>query len=165
MPTPLGKVTPRTPVPVTFRFDQRSIGRYEDRVEFTFEDTSLKGRFVITRPLQVIVGNEADHEALKPVSPYVDPRLKRGRTRREPEVDVVPGVAPPSVKAVRYVLALPKADIPKHLADVLSRSDGGVPLKQQIEDIRRVFLPATLNVGTYARFFKNLLWMDEYRTE
>ncbi|TEB29940.1 P-loop containing nucleoside triphosphate hydrolase protein, partial [Coprinellus micaceus] len=139
----LGKVTASTPASVKFKFNKRSIGRYEDRIEFTFEDKHLKKRFAITRPLRVIVGNETDHEALKPTSPYVDPRSRNRASRHEPsKVGVVLGVPPPSLHAVKY---------------------GPVSLKQQIDDIQRMFLPPDLTSVTYARHFKHLLWIEEYR--
>ncbi|TEB29939.1 hypothetical protein FA13DRAFT_602788 [Coprinellus micaceus] len=72
----LGRITPSTPAFVQFKFTQRSTGRYEDQIELGFEDTSLHVRFVITRRLQVIVGNQADHKSLKPTSPCVDPPLQ-----------------------------------------------------------------------------------------
>lgn len=73
---------------LTISFTQSYRGRYEDRAEILFEDTQLGKEFVIVRPLRVIVGSRADHDALRPTAPYVP----RRRTNRAPVNEVVPGV-------------------------------------------------------------------------
>lgn len=149
-----------------FKFDQHCIGRYEDRIELTFEDSSLNKRFVISRPLRAIVGSEAEHDALKPTSPYIDPRSERGRpARRMPDSEgpVISGDPPPSLNTVKYVLPLPRAKIPKPLLDMLNGLED-VSLARQIEEVRSTFLPEALNSRTHAKRFKHLLWMEEYRT-
>lgn len=151
---------------VSFKFNERFIGRFEDRLELTFQDTQLNKTFIISRPLSAIIGNEADHEALKPVSPYIDPRLRSGgRAVRSPVSTVIEGVAPPSANAVNYVLPLPRAAMPKHLLDLLSVAEQGGSLKQLNGDVRKIFMPNVLNSATYARHFKCLLWAEEFRTE
>ncbi|KAH9835366.1 P-loop containing nucleoside triphosphate hydrolase protein [Rhodofomes roseus] len=136
---------------------QQYRGHYDDRLEMVFEDTSLKQRFVIIRPVKAIVGSRADYEALKPKSPYVP----RKRTPRTPETDVVPGVAPPSVKAVPYVGQLPHARIPPNIAGALSRGQA----VRATSYFRNSILPSQLNSETHARYYKTLLWVEEHRME
>lgn len=162
---------------MAFRFNERSIGRYEDRIEFTFEEVrhNISEQFVITRTLQVIVGSRADHEALRPRAPYASSSQRRyedGRSVRGesdavviPEnVQIVPGIPPPSVEAVRYTLPLPRAEIPVKLLEILASFGVGMSLRQQIQ-ASRAFLPGVLTTVTYIRHFKYLLWVEEHRTE
>ncbi|KAF6757614.1 RNA helicase [Ephemerocybe angulata] len=159
-------ITLRSPATVTFKFKERFIGRYDDRLELTFKDAQLNKIFIISRPVGAIIGSEVDHEALKPISPYIDPRLRSGgRAARAPVSKVIEGVAPPSANAVNYVLPLPRAAMPKHLLDLLSVAEQGGSLKQLIGDVRKIFMPNVLNSATYARHFKCLLWAEEFRTE
>lgn len=53
---------------------QANRGRFEARVEVLFEDTDSKERFVIVRPVLVVIGNVEEHRALQPVMPYIAPR-------------------------------------------------------------------------------------------
>ncbi|KAJ7484319.1 P-loop containing nucleoside triphosphate hydrolase protein [Mycena latifolia] len=140
---------------VTVRQDHN--GRAEDRLEILFEDSQLKKRFVIARILRVIVGDRADHESLRPIAPYVP----RKRTTRQPETNVVEGVLPPALKAVPYIAPLPKAPIPNNLAAALST--GSTPTI--VANLRRLYLPPILDSNTYARHFKHLLWIEEFRME
>ncbi|KAF8341944.1 RNA helicase [Amanita rubescens] len=150
-------ITTITPITVQVTFKQKHIGRYEDRIEMLFEDIQLDQRFIISKPLSAIVGSKADHEALKPIAPYtVQPR-----TTREPELKIVEGVQPPSTQAVPYIGRLPLALIPSHLLSTLSSGTTG----EIIARIRRAYLPREFNSETYARLFKHLLWIEEYRSE
>ena len=141
---------------MTFR--QSHIGRYQDRAEFLFEDSQLNKRFLISRTLRAIVGNKADHQLLQPKAPYVP----REQLARQPEVTVVEGVDPPSLKAVPYVFKLPKAEISKSLLSTLSSSGGH---SERIKRVKNVFLPSALGSDTYARHFKHLLWIEEFQME
>ena len=145
------------PVIGQVKFRDINNGRYEDRLEIVFEDERLRQRFIIVRPLRVIVGNRRDHELLKPKAPFVP----RKRTTREPETEVIEGVLPPSLKAIPYVVKLCFADIPKDLSVSLSTGS----LAEVTARVRRVFLPQSWDSNTYARHFKNLLWVEEYRME
>ncbi|RXW12422.1 hypothetical protein EST38_g13432 [Candolleomyces aberdarensis] len=151
-------ITTRSRIIVVFKFTQSFIGRYEDRIEFVFENTVSHEKFVISRQLQVVVGDQADHNALRPVAPYVS----RKRNTRTPEKTVVRGVAPPSLGGISYVAELPKSPIPKELLELLSGSN---PLQQQITDIRGLYITGPLSTGTYAKHFKHLLWIEEHQTE
>ncbi|KAF5329141.1 hypothetical protein D9611_013223 [Ephemerocybe angulata] len=143
---------------VVVAFEQKYIGRYEDRLELVFEDRQLQKQFYITRPLRAIVGDKADHEALKPVAPYVP----RQQTNRIPETTVVEGVAPPSTQSIKYVSKLPLATIPPNLLAILRDTKS---IAKQLEEIKKLFVPRDFNSDTYARFFKNLLWIEEHRSE
>ncbi|KAJ6469382.1 P-loop containing nucleoside triphosphate hydrolase protein [Mycena sanguinolenta] len=140
---------------VVFRQDHN--GRAENRLEILFEDLQLHKRFIIARILRVVVGDRSDHETLRPVAPY----KARKRTARQPETKVVEGILPPSLKAVPYVVPLPKAPIPVNLASALSTGS----TTSIVANLRRVFLPSVLDSNTYARHFKHLLWIEEFRME
>lgn len=152
------KVISGRPITLKITFRQSHIGRYEDRLELLFEDTQLKKQFIISRTLKAIVGNKTDHEALKPKSPYIP----RPRTTRQPEKQVVEGVAPAALDAIPYVGRLPRAEIPQPLLSILSGSE---TVSQQISHVRRVFIPNILNSDTYGRHFKHLLWIEEFKME
>ncbi|KAJ7598461.1 P-loop containing nucleoside triphosphate hydrolase protein [Mycena floridula] len=149
--------TSNSPLRFTLRAQQDYIGRSSDRLDLIFEDQQLQSRFLISRSLHIIVGSKAEHESLKPTAPY----KPRKRSARPAETEVVEGVAPPSLKAIPYVTALPKSPIPKRLAAILSTGTVADALRQ----IREVFLPSHLNSGTYASYFKYLLWIEEQRME
>ncbi|KAJ7096057.1 RNA helicase [Mycena epipterygia] len=140
---------------VTLR--QEYNGRAENRLEILFEDLQLKKRFIIARTLRVIVGNRADHDLLRPIAPYIP----RKRTARQPETNVVEGVLPPSLKAVPYIGSLPKAPIPSGLAAALSTGS----TTSIVTNLRRLYLPPIFDSDTYARHFKHLLWIEEFRME
>jgi helicase MOV-10 len=147
----------RRPTNVRLDFKQSHIGRYEDRIEFTFEDNQLRKEFLISRSLRAIVGSKADHQLLQPKAPYVP----KERLVRQPELTIVEGVAPPSLKAIPYVFKLPQANIPKLLLATLANGS----VSETVKRVRKVFLPSVLDSETYARHFKHLLWIEEFRME
>ncbi|KAF8869389.1 AAA domain-containing protein [Infundibulicybe gibba] len=149
-------ITQHQPVSLKVEFRGNHIGRYEDRLEVIFEDTALKKQFVISRPLRAIVGNPEDHEVLRPKAPYIP----RSRTVRDVEKDIIGGVPPPSMEAVRYIAPLPRAIIPTELSSLLSNN---LPLSETIKRMRRLYLPSSLNGNTYGRHFKHLIWAEEYK--
>jgi helicase MOV-10 len=153
-------LTSRNPIQLTIAFKQTHIGRYEDRLELVFEDIQIKKRFFIARTLKAIVGNKADHEALQPKAPYVP----RTRSRRNviAEKDIVEGVKPPALNAIRYVVVLPKAKIPTHLHNILAGSETTAKVTATV---RKVFMPQVFNSDTYGRHFKHLLWAEEFKSE
>jgi helicase MOV-10 len=155
---PTRTVTPGKPIKLKVTFRQSDVGRYEDRVELLFKDLQLNKHFLISRTLRAIVGNKADHQLLQPKAPYVP----RERLARQPEVTVVEGVAPPSLKGVPYVFKLPKALIPKSLLSALGTTRSS---SEGVKRMKDVFLPSTLNGETYARHFKHLLWIEEFQME
>ncbi|KAF5383148.1 hypothetical protein D9615_005012 [Tricholomella constricta] len=145
------------PLNFSITFRQNYIGRCQDRAEFLFEDAQLRTRFVIVRQLEGIVGNKEDHERLRPVAPYIP----RAKTARQLELDVVEGVRPPSMKAVPYVVPLPRALIPSQLAMTLSTGSQ----QHKLARIRSVFLPREFDSSGYDRQFKHLLWIEEHQME
>ncbi|KAF5322682.1 hypothetical protein D9619_001136 [Psilocybe cf. subviscida] len=151
-------ITPGAPLLITLRLKLSHIGRYEDRVELLLEDTQLKKCFLISRSLKATVGNKDIHEALRPKAPYV-PRQRNSRT--EPK-EVVEGVKPLAVTTVKYAVTLPKAAIPGHLMSALTSSDSASKINH---NIRRMFMPNVLNSVTYAKQFKYLLWIEEFKME
>lgn len=140
-----------TRIVVTFR--QGYEGRAEDRLEITFEDPALRQRFMIIRLLKATVGNKAEYDAIKPTAPYVPKK----RTKRTIEREVVPGVPPPAVEVTKWVVRLPPAFIPSSITSVLF---SGI-VTNIIEQLKRTVLPSTLDIASYARFFKTLLWIEE----
>ena len=146
------------PITVRVTFKQNHIGRYEDRLELVFEDIQLKKRFTISRAVSAIVGNKVDHEALEPKEPYI-PNI---RADRSPVTNVIEGVAPAAMTAIKYIGRLPDAKIPKALLSVLLGPEG---VRQQILHIQRVFLPSNVDGDTYGRLFKQLLWIEEFKME
>ena len=153
-------VTSRAPIQLAVSFKEHFIGRYEDRLELIFEDTQLEKQFIIARSLKAIVGNKAEHEALQPKTAYV-PRTRSTR-RIIPEQDIVEGVKPPALNAIRYVVPLPKATIPTQLHNILASSETTAKV---VSTVRKVFLPQDFNSDTYGRHFKQLLWVEEFKSE
>nr|VWP00270.1 Adenylate cyclase [Ganoderma boninense] len=142
----------RVSLPVRFQSEGR--GRFDAQVVITFQGANQKP-FVIIRGLRVVVGDAADHDALKPVTPYV-------RNRRVPwrkDLPTVSGERPPSLIAAQYVKTLPKARIPANLAEALR---SGTP--EEIETrIRENYFSGPLQLTSHATFFANLLWIEEDR--
>lgn len=126
-------------------------------MELIFEDTQLQTHFVIVRTLSAIVGNKTDYDMLRPTAPYVP----RYRGNRQPATDVVEGVMPPAVRAVTYVVELPHAPIPSSLLSTLSTGSQS----QILTRVKSVYLPRTFDTQSYARFFKHLLWIEEFWME
>ncbi|KAG6811022.1 hypothetical protein H0H92_009325 [Tricholoma furcatifolium] len=146
-----------SPIAFDIFLQQKYAGRCQDRIELVFEDVQLKMQFIIVRQVEGIVGDKEGHHIFSPVAPYVP----RQRTTRQPELEVVEGVAPPAMKAVPYVVPLPQAFIPTALADTLSTGSD----KARMSRIRSVFLPQKFDVAGYDRHFKHLLWIEEYQME
>jgi helicase MOV-10 len=139
------------------RLKQSYNGRHQDRVEIIFEDEKLGQQFAIVRSIRATVGSKEDHELLRPTAPFVP----RKRTAREPETEILEGVAPPTLKAIKYVVKLGKSEIPKNLSDVLSTGS----TSDVVGRVRRMFLPPAWDNTTYGRHFKHLIWIEEYRME
>lgn len=152
------EISMKRPLSIVMEFKQAFIGRYEDRVEFVFENTQVKQYFIISRMLRAIVGNAGEHETLAPKAPYV-PRV---RSTRNPIRKVVEGVKPPASNAIPYIGKLPKAAIPSGLASVLSSPEGTAKI---IPEIRKRFMPAILNPKSYGPHFKLLLWAEQHQAE
>ena len=141
---------------VTLTFDPRSErGRFNDRVELVFKDSTLRKRFCITRPLLAAVGVSSDYEILRAAAPYVRPKRKRF----EPISEVVPGVPPESIVKFKWAVNSPQYKIPRDLARVLN----GGSTSEVVQRIRELYFPEGLTSVTYSRFFGRLLWIEEER--
>jgi len=145
-------------IDVNISFSQKYLGRFEDRLELSFEDTQLRQKFLITRSLKVVVGDQQDYKNLMPTAPYV-PRAKQVS---RPIVEVVDGERPPALNAIPYVVNLPPAKIPKPL-EALLESDEPKSLKDTISDIQNGFIIGPLRNSTYTNHFRNLIWIEEYQ--
>lgn len=91
------------------------------------------------------------------------PYIPRIRAPREPEIQVIEGVPPPSLSAITYVSTLPKADIPGHLLSALAVSSGPSTSEENIQSVQRAFLPKIFDAESHGRHFKTLLWIEEYK--
>ena len=139
-------------IAVTFRHTQR--GRYQGRLEITLRNASQR-TFLVIRELRAVVGNAADHDLLKAVAPYVHRRPSRWRH----DTTIVAGMRPPALDAVRWVKKLDQSYIPSSLSDILKVGS----TRKAIAAIRSSVLPPTLTSETHDRFFRALLWIEEYR--
>lgn len=128
-------------------------GYYEDRIELTFEDLSIRQKFTITRAVRAVVGVAADFEALKPSAPY-KPRPRHPRDWAIPEEE---GERPPALAMIKWVVPYPQAPVPQAVKDALISP----VLKDRIRSVQETLLPRDLNDKTYARHFKTLLHVEE----
>ncbi|KAI0062693.1 P-loop containing nucleoside triphosphate hydrolase protein [Artomyces pyxidatus] len=138
-------------------FRQTLRGRFEDRLEISFDDLVLGQRFIIVRRLKVLVGSKADYELLQPSTPYIP----RKRTKRQPETDVIPGPPAPALETIRWAIPLTQAPIPRSISSVLFAGS----VSDIVSQLRRTVLPAAVNKETYGRYYKALLWVEENRME
>jgi helicase MOV-10 len=113
-------------------------------------------QFVITRSVSAIVGSKADWELIKPSAPY----LPKPRYTKETEKAIVSGIKPPQIAGIRWVVALPQANIPKNLENVLLTGTNTEFIK---ENVRQTWLPQVLNEATYGRHFSTLIHVEEAR--
>lgn len=154
--TTLGLIHPNQPRTCSITFDPKDQrGRFNDRMEFIFEDTSIHQRFAITRPIRAIVGVKEDLDALKPLAPYVRP--KRRYYRPVAEQDVRDGIRPPALADIDWVVKLPQFPIPGEVFRAVmsgSRQD-------KVAKIRSSLLPDVLDTTTYARHWRTLLHIEE----
>ncbi len=142
-------------IAVTFTSsDQR--GRFEDRVELIFEDLVLKQRFAITRPVQATVGVKEDHEVLRAKAPYVRPK----RRPEEPMKEIISGIPPPALAAIKWKVKLPSYPAPRTLLDITYGI--GSP-KEIVTRVRNTLFPDKFESDTYGRTFQVLLWVEEER--
>ncbi|KAI0093452.1 P-loop containing nucleoside triphosphate hydrolase protein [Irpex rosettiformis] len=146
---------------VTFR-PEGTNGRYEDRIEFVFEDSRLNKRFAITRSLVATVGVKEDYELLRASRPYVRP--KRNEQLEEPITEFTPGVPPPAIADFKWAVRLPLYDAPKALKKLLEECEvTNLPPSKVAARIRAAFIPTQLIADTYSRHFAYMLWIEEER--
>lgn len=77
------------------------------------------------------------------------------------EANVYNPQPPESTKAIPWVVPLPFAGIPAHVASSLSYGTKD----DQVVAIRATSLPQVFDSKTYGRHFKTLIWAEEYQME
>ncbi|KAK0204309.1 P-loop containing nucleoside triphosphate hydrolase protein [Desarmillaria ectypa] len=154
-PAGLHQLKYRQPVRLTVTALQTFPGRGDDRLELVFEDLHLHTQFIICRPLRIIVGNAVAHKALQPKTPYVPCK----QTTRHPETVVMKGIKPPALSVIPYVVELPKADTPKNILATLSTGS----VAEITQRLREVFLPPTIEGVAYGKYYKHLIWTEEFK--
>lgn len=142
---------------VQIKFAHIHRGLYIDRLDLLFEDAKLQKRLLITRSLSAMIGDEPEYHAMRPKGPYIPQK----RVQRDPETDVIPGIPPPALQAIRYVQRLPHAPIPGHLARILASGS----LTYREKEFATSLLPRVLDSSTYNQYFKLLIWAEEHRSE
>ena len=145
-------------VKLVVNIKQTHVGRYEDRLEITFEDLQSKGKFLISRPIRAVIGDKGEHEQLRPKAPF----FQRRRAEKKPETHITVGEKPLPLKIIPYVGKLPMAKIPQDLLSILSE---GSTTKDVISRVREAYMPGELDTYSYARHFAPLVWIEEHRTE
>ncbi|KAI1789433.1 P-loop containing nucleoside triphosphate hydrolase protein [Ganoderma leucocontextum] len=139
-------------IPILFRHGER--GRYEARLEFTFQ--GLAGReFVIARRLLAQVGESAERELLKPVTPFVRSRYVRWDNNDK----VLAGDAPPKILPIKWARDLLPFTIPPALAEILKT--GTHP--EIFARLSQEYFPEPLSLDNFQTFFSLLLWIEEAR--
>ncbi|TDL24456.1 P-loop containing nucleoside triphosphate hydrolase protein [Rickenella mellea] len=131
-------------------------GRFVDRLELQFEDTALGIKFGITRPMSAIVGVKADYEVLRPKSIYVRPK----RTPEEPMKNIVEGVPPPALHAIKWTSKLPMYPVPNDMIK-LAYTEGKV--SEIAQRVKNTFMPGLFASRTYGHHFDVMLWIEEER--
>ena len=131
-------------------------GHHQATLTFTFFDSSTNETFYILRDLIAIVGYTEHYQRLGAVAPYTgrsgfgDDDVPRSRPRR-----IFRAKRPEGWMQVDYVIPLPRYDMLKELCTALDANvDAG--------EIRRKFLPKSLNPITYSKYFQVLLWIEEF---
>ncbi len=136
-------------------FQRHRGGHYEEQLLI-----SLQGKdeetFVIARRLRAVVGEAADHEALKPSRPYI--RNARARWRRG--LPTVSGDRPPSLLAAQWVKKLAQSHIPLKLAELLKSGNA----EEVDARVKENYFCDPLKLSNHQLRFARLLWIEESRT-
>ncbi|KAG8924470.1 hypothetical protein FRC01_011457 [Tulasnella sp. 417] len=144
---------------VRITFDPRgNRGRFEDRVEFTFQ-LPLQGnqQFVISRAVKATVTVKVHQRQLAPIAPYTRPK----RRPREKKGSVTDGTRPSNFERQKtaFTYPLPDSKIPEEISAIVQH--GSVDTK--VELIRQERL--NLETATYADYWQTLLWLEECQAE
>lgn len=139
---------------VVVSFQPSFEGRHEDILELRFLNVIKKQSFTIIRRLKATVGVSADFEKLKPKAPYV----KKPAPMRPGKVEgkVVPP-PPPQWTETPWKNHLPWYGIPTEVVEVAYQQNQ----KRALHDVRSRYLNQPFNIGTYARWFHIMLWIEE----
>ncbi|RPD55533.1 P-loop containing nucleoside triphosphate hydrolase protein [Lentinus tigrinus ALCF2SS1-7] len=130
-------------------------GHYGEQVAIMFRESS-GNTFRIVRRVKAVVGDAADHEALKPVTPYVN----RRRAPWRHGLPTMSGERPPSLLAAQWVKRLPKSHIPLKLAEIL-QSGSPADIASHVQE---KYFSDPMNLNTHNLIFARLLWVEEHRT-
>ena len=110
---------------------------------------------MIARRLLALVGEAADREVLKSVTPYIRSR----RVRWDENTDVLAGDLPPRGRPTKWSRDLLPFNIPVALADVLQ--SGTHP--EIFLRLSQEYITDPLSLENYLSFFPVLLWIEESR--
>jgi helicase MOV-10 len=136
------------------------MGRYSANLEIQFEDTTRRRRFIIVRTVTaVVVGDQADHEALAPTAPFERPA--RRAYRRLPFGSVVPGERSGAFIRHPYKIKLGAYPIPQELVGALESGSGDVGAI--LGRLPPAFRPAALNHSNYVKRIGTQLWVEEHQ--
>lgn len=113
--------------------------------------------FVIARRLVVVVGEEPDHELLKPVARYIRPVRVREMIQ---DRQILSGVHV-SIQRTEWAKEMPICRIPEELREILRYC----PMKEISERLRKEYFPGPLSPENYNVYFQHLLWIEEDRAE
>ncbi|KAL0066331.1 hypothetical protein AAF712_006589 [Marasmius tenuissimus] len=150
-------ISPSVPVQLNINMTTNHYGRAEDRLELTFKSPHIRSHFVIARKLRVHVGSQTDQSDLQPKVPYTPKDIS---AIRHPETEIVPGEPVPLLTVIPYVGRLAHASIPKPLASIL---ESGGTTREIIAQMELTHLPRVFDSAGYDKFFKHLIWAEEYQ--
>ncbi|KAH9825185.1 P-loop containing nucleoside triphosphate hydrolase protein [Melampsora americana] len=143
---------------IEINFQPKGItGKHVDTLEFYFEIPETRDTFKISRSLLAIVSDEALMAELKPVGSYV-PSMWLPSTEIADEI--VDGIMPPPLAAVRWTSSLPFYDLPRWVTRGLSSTGGGI--RKTISWAKNAgVLPSELSLSTYSKWWQGILWIEE----
>jgi helicase MOV-10 len=145
---------------VEFRPQPVHVGRYSARLELLFEDAH-GGHFVIIRRLAATVGDEAEHEQLRPSAPYCAPAMRRQGYRSIRPEDIVWGER--VVKQHPYSIKIAPYPVPGDLAAALAH--GSQDVGEVIRRLPAAYRPAALSKVNYTRLLSLQLWIEEQKAK
>ncbi|EJD54694.1 P-loop containing nucleoside triphosphate hydrolase protein [Auricularia subglabra TFB-10046 SS5] len=153
------RVVARSPLLVTVKFSPRGRrGRYQDRLQITFQEVQTGKSFSIVRDVTAVVTDGEDFRMLQPTAPY-RPREKM------PVVEDPKIVSAPSARTdVPWTRQLPVALIPLPLKKTLREIENRAADEQRHILVSRKLVPeGPLSQAVYKRLFKALLSIEEDR--
>ena len=148
---------PRMGVDIILNFSSNNQrGQFEDRLELYFTDLTLNEKFAITRPVRAIAGDKDDYELLRARAPYIRPKASREHAITE----FLPGVPPPALAEITWVVRLDHYDMPSGLKEVAFGKGSSSDIAKRV---RNAWLPKTFVGKTYGRQWSIILWIEEER--
>lgn len=143
---------------IEINFQPKGItGKHVDTLEFYFEIPGTGETFKISRPLLAIVSDEALMAELKPVAPYV-PSMWLPST--EVADEIIDGVMPPPLAAVKWTTSLPFYDLPRWVTRGLASTGGGI--HRTISWAKNAgVIPSEFSLSNYSKWWQGVLWIEE----